>query len=416
MRAARSSRLGVAAVVLAGAALILFASLLCVQAFAEHELQETNRIQGLQRAARLQPLNAETEATIGSALLSAVYGDPAGAAEHLRRSVALNPHDSRAWRSLADAYDQLGDDTRRDYAIRQALAAEPHDTEVQWEAANLFLNTDLDGSLRLFRDVIQQNDRYAPAAIQVAYNASGGDVEKTMLAVPSATSSRLLLIKWLLQNDHLEAADRVWPTVVTADGDLRPRDTFFYFDSLIERHQLKQATAVWSGLVQKNGALRAGASSGDLVNNGDFETELSNGGFGWRYAQTAGVLATLDTSAFHSGTRSLALQLDAENLAECGLTELMPVEPGARYRLSAWAHAEELEAAHGIRVAVRDAYSNADLLLSDEMVGSFPWREVGGDFEVPPGTELVKIAFVRSPTNGIIRGRLWLDDVRMEKK
>ena len=416
MRAARSSRLSVATVVLAGAAFVIFAAILSLQAFTEYYFQQKGDLKSLQRAARIQPLNAETEENIGSSLLSAVYSNPGGAAVHLRRAVELDPHSSRAWRYLADAYDQLGDSNRRDGAIRQALAVDPKDTEVQWEAANLFVNTDLDDSLRLFRDVIQQSDKYAPAAIQVAYTASGGDIDKTMLAVPPTTGARLQLIKWLLNDNHFEAADRVWPTVVAADGELHPRDTFPYFDSLVERHQVRQAELVWSGLAQKNKALRASASPGNLINNGDFETELLNGGFGWRYSPIAGVNATLDTSTFHSGTRSLAMQIDAENLANCGMTELVPVEPGARYRLTAYAHAEELEAAHGIRVSVSDAYSHADLLLSDEMEGSFPWREVGGDFEVPAGTELVKIAFVRSPSTGIIRGRLWVDDISMEKK
>ena len=416
MRIELSSGLRKRSFLLASAALLFATWLLCLQEATQSWLQGTQDLKNLERAARIQPLNAELHENIGLLLFYPPYDDVPSAISHLERSVALNPHSSHAWLSLANAYEITGEDDRRAQAIRRALAAEPRNAEVQWQAANLFINTDLDTSLQLLQQVIQHSEQYAPAAMQVAYSASNGNIEKAMLAVPQTTTSRLSLIKWLLDRQQYAAADRVWPTVLTSTGDISARNTFFYFNSLIERHQVQQAGIVWSGLVEKDAILRSSTSPGSLVTNGDFESELLNGGFGWRYAPTTGVTATLDTSTFHSGTRSLALQIDGENLVECGLTELIPVEPGARYRLSAFMHAEELEAAHGIRVSVSDAYSHSPLLLTDEVVGSFPWREIDGDFEVPPGTALVKIALARSPSEGIIRGRLWVDDVRIEKR
>lgn len=401
---------------IASAALLFAAWLLCLQAASESWLSGKGDLKNLEHAARVQPLDAELHENIGLLLFYPPYDDVPSAISHLERAVALNPHSSHAWLSLANVYEIAGEDDRRAAAIRHALAAEPRDTEVQWQAANLFINTDLDTSLQLLQQVIQHSERYAPAAMQVAFSASNGNIEKAMLAVPPTTNSRLQLIKWLLDRNQYQAADRVWPTVLTSEGSIAARDTFFYFDSLIERRQVQQASSVWSGLLEKDAVLHASSSPGNLVTNGDFESELMNGGFGWRYVPTAGVTATLDTSTFHSGTRSLALQIDGENLMECGLTELVPVEPGGRYRLSAFMHAEELEAAHGIRLSISDAYSHAGLLLTDEVVGSFPWREIGGDLEVPAGTALVKISLVRSPSEGIIRGRLWVDDVRIEKR
>jgi len=400
----------------ASAALLFATWILCLQAATESWFRSKGDLKHLERAAQIQPLNAELQQNIGELSMFPPNDDVPSALVHLEKAVAINPHSSRAWLSLANVYEITGEDARRADAIRHALAAEPRDTEVQWQAANLFIDSDLDSSLQLLRAVIQHSEQYAPAAMQVAYSASNGNVEKAMLAIPETTSSRLHLIRWLLDRNQYEATDRVWPTVLTSEGNITARDTFFYFDSLIERHQVQQANSVWSGVQSKDPVLHASTSPGSLVTNGDFESELLNGGFGWRYAATSGVTATLDTSTFHAGTRSLALQIDAENLIECGLTELIPVEPGARYRLTAFMHAEELEAAHGIRLSVTDAYSHAPLLLTDEVIGSFPWREVDGDFEAPAGTELVKIAFVRSPSEGIIRGRLWVDDVRIEKR
>jgi hypothetical protein len=201
--------------------------------------------------------------------------------------------------------------------------------------------------------------------------------------------------------------------VLAASGAIQPRDSFFYIDSLIDRHELLKAHEAWMALAQRDSAL--GPDGGNLVVNGDFENGLLNGGFGWRYVPASGVTASLDTSTFHDGMQSLSLQLDGENLSDCGFSELVVVEPGAHYHVSGWMHAEDLESAHGVGISVSDAYSRAGLLFTDEALGSFPWREIAGDFVAPADTQLVKIALMRSPANGRIQGKLWLDDVRIEK-
>jgi hypothetical protein len=218
---------------------------------------------------------------------------------------------------------------------------------------------------------------------------------------------------YLLDRNQAEAADHVWPTALAAAGTMKPREAFFYIDSLIGRHQPLAAYQAWTALEQRGPTLRPGGPN--LLTNGDFEDDLLNGGFGWRYGRTSGVTASLDTSTFHGGTRSLSLQVDSENLSDFGFSELVEVEPGTHYRLSGWIHAEELESAHGVSLSVSDAYSHASLLLTGEALGSFPWRETEGDFTTSAGTQLVKIALVRSPATGRIRGKFWLDDLQIAK-
>lgn len=402
---------------LAGCVAVLFLGLsLCCQEFAEQTLLAAGTPNSISRAARLQPLNAEPEEKLGILYLSPLDGDFRLAANHLEKAVALNPHSSSAWLALANAYFALDDEDRRRDAVSRALISEPKDTEVQWAAANLFLSSDLNRSLELLREVVENDPRYAPTAMEVAYHATDADIDKTMLAVPLTSVSRLQLMRWLLERDHPEAADRVWPTVLEAPGTLAVRDTFFYLDSLIARHQPAEAFTAWSAIRQKDPALRVRRQPDNLLSNGDFEDDLLNGGFGWRYSPVSGVTASLDTSTFHAGTRSLLLQINSEDVQDFGVTQLVAVLPGSHCRVSGWVHAEELEAAHGVRLAILDGYSHVQLALSDDVVGSFPWRELTADFTVPENTGLVQFAVVRSPSNGVIRGRLWLDNVSIEKQ
>jgi len=416
MRIVLSSPVRKRAFLIGCAASLSLAWLLCWQSLAEHWLETPVSIERQSRASRIQPLNAEHQEQIGLLYMDATLGDFEQAKVHLERAAAVNPHSSRTWLNLANVYSVLGDDQRRYDAVRQALTKEPKDTQVQWEAANLFITNDLDRSLQLLRDVVENDPQYALPAMQVAYRASNNNIDQAMLAVPMITTSRLQLLNWLLERKEFDAADRVWPTVVAAPGPFIARDSFPYFDSLIARRQVETAANIWSSVVQKDATLRSRVQPDNLVMNGDFEADILNGGLSWRYVPTSGVTATLDTSTFHGGTRSLALQIDGQDLQDFSVHQLVAVQAGANYRLSAWLHAEELEAARGVRLVVSDHYSHAQLLLTDEVIGSFPWRQIAGDFTVPADTQLLDVYLTRSPANGVIRGRLWVDDVRIEKR
>ena len=398
---------------MACAGVLLLAFALCCQAIVDDWLSTPRTLDRLTRAARLQPLNADHQLTIGAILLDS---DFQASRVHLQKAVSINPHSSRAWLLLANAYEALGDDQHRRDAVRHALDCEPKDTQVQWEAANLFLDTDLDRSLQLLRGVVESDPSYGPTAMAVAFRASNDNVDRAMLAIPLETTPRLQFMHWLLDRNRTDAADRVWPTVLTAPGPLQVSDIFFYLDSLIARHEADRAFAAWTRFGERDPILRNHLQPGNLISNGDFEGDLLNGGFGWRYSPVAGVTPSLDTSTFHGGNRSLELQIDGADLQDFGFRQLVNVERGAHYRLSGWLHAEELEAASGVRLAVDDAYSNSQLLLTDEALGSFAWREFDGEFTAPANTNLVTVFLTRSPANGRIRGKLWIDDVRIEKR
>jgi tetratricopeptide (TPR) repeat protein len=384
------------------------------QAAVEHWLTRSSTLQAFQDAARVQPLNANYPQIIGTAYLTTDFSQ---AAEYLERSIQINPHSSQSWLNLAAAYAGMGETAKQHEATLRALAANPKDTAIQWQAANLFiLNGDIVGALKLMREVTAAESGRVPGAIQMAYGASGGNIEATWQAIPATVDARLRLIRWLLEHQQNEAADRVWPLVISAQGKLTARDTFFYLESLLARREVAQAQTVWSGLAQTDPEVKKRIDPSNLVESGDFEDNLLNGGFCWRYSAVTGVIITMDTSTFHGGTRSLAIQFDADSVKDSGISQLIPVEPGTRYSLRAFLHAEELESANGVRIAVTDHYSNSDLLLTEESLGSFPWRESAGEFTTGPDTQLVRIGIVRSPAAGRVRGKIWLDDVRIEKR
>ena len=387
---------------------------LCWQAMAEYVVTRSASLSGYQRAARIQPLNAFYTRVAGSALMQT---NAAEGAAMLEQSVSINPRDSAAWLELSRAYGITGQTDKQHEAILRALAADPKDIGVEWDAGIHLIQTgDVGSALVLIRDLISNDPSKAEPGMQVVYGATGGDVARTLEAIPPNAKARVTFMHWLVDRGDAPDADQVWPTIGGAADKLQARDLAFYIDSLVTRREVPRAKAVWTSLQSSDPEIQRRIEGGNLVVNGDFEDNLLNSGFDWRYVRTDGVTVTVDTSTFHSGTRSLALQFDANSVADAGVYQLMPVEPNTRYTLRGFTHSEELESANGARLAVTDYYSGKPLALGEEILGSTSWRETAAEFTTEAETRLVKISIVRSPANGRIRGRLWVDDLHMEPR
>ncbi len=67
------------------------------------------------------------------------------------------------------------------------------------------------------------------------------------------------------------------------------------------------------------------------------------------------MILAIDTSEFHSGTRSLSVTFDGQSASEEGISQFIPVNPNTGYEFSAEYRTEELETASGPRFAITDA-------------------------------------------------------------
>jgi tetratricopeptide (TPR) repeat protein len=387
---------------------------LCWQALAEYWVTRNATVSGFEFAARIQPLNAYYPQVLGTHLIEHNFDE---AATMLEESARINPHSSQTWLALSRTYGVSGTREKQYDAIMKALTADPKDVDVEWEASIFLIqNGDIDGGLKLVRDVISNDPAKVAPAMQTAYRATGGDIARTIEAIPSTAAARLNFLRWLVEHDQAAAADRVWPKVIAAEGKPKARDLFFYMDSLIKRRQVAQAESVWASLKGSDPEVQHRVEPGNAVVNGDFEGNFLNGGFDWHYAKTNGVTVTMDTSTFHGGTRSLSIQFDTDSIPDAGVYQLIPVEPATRYTLRGYMRSEELESANGVRLGVTDYYANSSLTMAEEIIGSTSWKEVSGEFTTGPDTRLVRVSIVRSPSHGRIRGELWVDDLRMEKQ
>ena len=60
-----------------------------------------------------------------------------------------------------------------------------------------------------------------------------------------------------------------------------------------------------------------------------------------------------------------------------------------------------------------DAYTLSSYVLTDDLLGSNPWHKQEARFHTGPQTNLVFVKITRDPPTPLIRGKLWVDDVKL---
>lgn len=185
-----------------------------------------------------------------------------------------------------------------------------------------------------------------------------------------------------------------------------------YIGFLIQNGKPEAAAQAW--------ALHAGDRSKgypetNRVFNADFESEPSGSRFDWTIEQTPGAKIDFDRETAHSGTRSLRIQFDGtQNLSSLGVRQSVFLQPG-RYRFQAYVRTQNISTDEGIafRVASEGAPNKLNF-TTEPMLGTTDWKLVRHTFQAPPGTGLIEIRLVRTPSlrfDNLIRGTVWIDGV-----
>lgn len=376
-------------------------------------VSERNPPTGLQRAAHIESENAVWHCELGI-YRNVIANDANAAIPELEASVKLNPHSASCWTALGDAYGRAGDVANLRRTLENALIAEPNDARIAFETATIYSNShEIERALPLYRRVIEKRPDWAMLTIRHAWYHDPNPEQLLANAIPRHPAPQLTLLKLLVDQALWAPAAVVWKQVLQNKEAFPSKDALFYVDGLLATNDVDAAKQVWQQLVARDSDLAQKADGSNLVINAGFEGDILNGGFGWIYQRENGVDVTVDTGEFHSGARSLALSFDTEDNAKTGVKQLIAVEPNTRYSFSAWVRADSVEATNGPRVLFSDARTHTPVFSTEDLLGSSPWRNITGEFSTGPGTKLLELSIARSPANGRIRGKVWVDDLEL---
>ncbi len=368
-------------------------------------------LRNLQLAARIEPLDAEYQYQLGRFLTLTQRLSEAQSA--FRYATELNPHDAAYWLALASSDGASGREQDQQQALERAIAANPKSYRVAWEAGNSYLvEGDLHSALREFRAALEDGSPLSGEVIALCWQAKP-DVDLLLQeAIPPAMYSSLL--EFLVSRREGVAAAKVWKQIVTFGTPTTLSDVSDYVRYLIGQHEPAQAREVWqqAGPLCDLNAYRP--LPNNLVVNGDFSLDVLNTGFDWTYQKRADVNLALDPTQSHLiGHRSLLISYDSRGLDDTGIQQLISVEPDTNYHFSAYFKTRQLEGAGGPKFALQDFYTQKPFFESDDLKDSNDWKQVSGDFETGPDTELLLLRIKREPVGRAIRGDLWIDGVSL---
>jgi len=377
---------------------------------------DSSQVEGVERAIRLVPDNAEFPHLLGLRL-SAIDQDDNGAIANLRKAVNLNSNSGRYWLDLASLYQVTGNAEKQNEAVQSALNAEPGNPEIASEAAQYFLVAgDADRAWPLFRQALVQNPQAAKAILPVCWRETRDANLLLAKVVPGSPELQLAFLRMLTEQKETTAAKQVWQHLVASRRSFQAQLSFFYFDYLLNEHEVASFDRAWHELAGLSPNLQVYLPSDNLMVNAGFEQPLLNSGFDWRYEPADHIAAGIDDKVAHSGAHSLSLSYDGNPAYDAGWKQFVPVQSNTDYEFSAWVRSENVTSSSGPRIAIVDAYSGANFLLTDDVLDTHPWQEIKGRLRVPANSDLLAVKIVRAPANTRIRGRVWIDDLRLVKR
>jgi tetratricopeptide (TPR) repeat protein len=373
-------------------------------------------LKSLQRAARLDPGDADYRNRLGR-YYDLVARDPLSAVSHYRDAVQLNPHSARYWFDLSSAYQVLGDTQNQTVALEHAIDADAMTPDVAWEAGNFYLvQGQTDKALREFRVVIANDPSLADAALHFCWRIEP-DVDALLRDVlPVRGDVYASFLSLLEAKEESAGADKVWNALIDTHQPFEQRNANDYIRYSIQHKGVDQAVQAWQQAASRFGYSAYLPSANNLIVNGSFNLNILNAGFDWQYQKQSGVNLTLDPSDYHSGRRSLMITFDGPGIVEAGIYQLIAVQPNTTYDFSAYYKNGEIEGAGGPHFTLQDMYTQAVYYESDELKDAGFWKSADGEFTTGPDCKLVVLHIRRLPAGSPIRGRLWVDDFHLVKK
>lgn len=389
-------------------------SMFAARAFWAAHLAARSGLPDIEEAIRLEPSNAEYPAILARNLALSMSSVDDAIAE-FQLATKLNPYQSSYWLGLAGAYELSGQTDQQAQAVQRAAAADPMTPHVAWQAANFFLlQGDVAKALPYFHTVLANDPDSTDSALQLCWRASGDANQIFDHALPQRPDLYLSFLRLLVARQEISAANIAWNRLIGLHQPFLARPALPYFRLLLANQQVSQATTAWQQLAQSDEEIRPYLpSAANLIVNGGFEENLLNGGFDWWYEPNPHAKLAIDTDQFYSGTRSLSVTFDGRNAPDAGIAEFIPVKPDTEYEFSAYSKSQDIDSASGPRFAIRDAYNLVTYAITDDLLGSNPWHLQKTRFHTGLNTNLVFVKIARDPPGPLIRGKLWVDDLKL---
>ncbi len=370
------------------------------------------------QAVRLTP--NDPEAHFRRALvLWRVSLQPEGLAEY-ERAAALRPRDYYLWMLLGNARDQTDDEKGALAALAESVRLAPFYAQPRWQFGNvLFRAGQFDEGFGEMRRAALSDPTFLPNMIDLAWGASNKDPAATERLVQADNKHwRVALAHFFARKGQAAIALNLY----RAAAPLSEQDRQTLIQELLAAKGYAEAFEVWAAAGGDDKTPRGGLAQ---ITNGSFESQLSldETGFGWQFVRGVATLKfSLDTVEPRAGAHSLRLDWNGNSPPSAPVaSQLVLVEPNARYRLSFAARTQEIVSGALPLIVISDKSSTDNRVLAQSKPlpkGSSNWQDYSLEFATAGETRAVLIGLQRENCANEpcpIFGKLWLDNFSLQK-
>ena len=370
------------------------------------------------RASQIEPADAENWYRLGRyRQLDFEHSDLPLAITDYRRAVELDPHSPYYKLDLASALEMAGNDVEAEKYFREAQDIYPISAEVSWRYGNFLLRQQsLPKAYAEIHRAVLVDSKLLPLAVSRAWR-SDPDVRVLLDQVlPNTVEGDWEALSYLVQAQEIAAALTVWKHLIGLKPTIDWKKVYAFIDLMTNRNHFDEAGSVWKQALAAEGTFPLASPADSLVFDGGFESDPSNGGFGWRQQNVEGADFDFDTEEKHSGSRSARIIFDrTQNLSFAHLYQWVLVAPSTRYRFRGYLRTDHISTDSGVRFEIKDSRPPNDLdVLTQNETGTIPWTMEETEFTTGPQTRLIYIVLRRAPGahfDNKISGTVWIDDV-----
>jgi tetratricopeptide (TPR) repeat protein len=357
---------------------------------------------------------ADPEARYARANILADAGEYPAASSAYEEALRLRPRDYVIRVELGKAREEAGDVEGALDALREAVSLAPAYARPRWQLGNALLRAGRRDEARAeLRRAAESDPRLYPNLVQTLWYAGGRDPRALVQdAQPRTKEQTLAVVTFLIKAGEARDGVRV---LRESGAELTTDARRALVADLITAYDFADAYEVWSEGRE--------APSGSFTDGGfEADARTDEEGFGWRFARDAqGVKLSLDSDSPREGARSLKIEYAGNSNPDANIvSQLIPVEPGARYRLTFAARTKELVTGGPPFVEVVSAAKGGASLASLPTLanGMMSWQDLSADFNVPQGAGAVLVALKRRPCTSSpcpAFGSVWLDAFELRR-
>lgn len=358
---------------------------------------------------------ADPEGRFARASLLEDAGDFAGSARAYEEAASMRPRDYVLWLGLGKVRERSGDAEGALSAFREAARLAPFYAQPRWHLGQALLRAGRDEeAFAELRRAAESDPSLYPNMLRAIWYAAGKEPSALARAAqPRTPEQTLAVVRFLVtEGAGAEGVRLLRESGARLSDDARGR----LVSELIEAEDFADAYEIWSeGRTSARGTLADGGfEGGGRLDEGQ--------GFGWRFAREAqGVRLSLDADSPREGAHSLKVEYaGASDPAAPAVSQLVPVEPGARYRLTFSARTKELVTGGSPFVQVVDAAKSGAALASSAPLSPAltNWQDFSVEFDAPRGVGAVRVLLRRQPCASSpcpAFGSVWLDAFELRR-